>query len=197
MNYGNYDDDEEDEDRKDRRGRDRSRRDPFGDLFGFGDMFGFSNIDEEFERMRKIAEKMMSQQRNRTSKDPFVYGFSIRQGPDGKPKIDEFGNAKDYFYGDEDSEEKSEWTPLTDVQDTGDKVMVTVDIPGVEKEDIDLNVRDNILIVSVEGKRRYKKRIQLPAKVDPQGADATYNNGVLEVELEKITEEMGQSIEID
>jgi len=196
MNYGNYDDDEEDEDRRDRRGR--RRRDPFGDLFGFSDMFGFSDIDGEFEKMRKIAEKMMSQRRKRTSKDPFVYGFSIRQGPDGKPKIDEFGNAKDYIYGgDEESEEKSEWTPLTDVQDTGEKVMVTVDIPGVEKEDIDLNVKDDILIVSVEGKRRYKKKIKLPSRVDPKKADAAYNNGVLEVELDKITEEMGQSIEID
>ncbi len=195
MNYGNYDDDEEDEDRKDR--RDRDRRDPFADFFDFSNMFGFSDVDEEFERMKKLAEKMMSQRRSRTSKDPFVYGFSIRQGPDGKPKIDEFGNAKDYFYGDEEGEEKSEWTPLTDVQDTGDTVMVTVDIPGVEKQDIDLNLKDDILIVSVEGKRRYKKKIQLPSKVDLQGANASYHNGVLEVELEKITEEMGQSIEID
>lgn len=191
MSYENYDDDDEDKDKKGRR-----REDPFGDLFGFSDMFGFSNMDEEFERMRKMAEKMMSQRRKKASKDPLVYGFSIRQGPDGKPKIDEFGNAKDYFYGDEESEEKSEWTPLTDIQDTGDKVLVTVDIPGVEKQDIDLNVKDDILIVSVEGKRRYKKRIELPSKVDSQAAEATYNNGVLEVELEKITEEMGESIEI-
>ncbi|MFW5946304.1 MAG: archaeal heat shock protein Hsp20 [Candidatus Natronoplasma sp.] len=191
MSYENRDDDEEDEDKRGRR-----RRDPFGDLFGFSDMFGMSNIDEEFERMRKLAERMMSQQRRKASKDPFVYGFSIRQGPDGKPKIDEFGNAKDYFYGDEESEDKSEWTPLTDVQDTGDKVLVTVDIPGVQKEEIDLNVKEDILIVSVEGKRRYKKRIELPSRVDSQTAEATYNNGVLEVELEKITEEMGESIEI-
>ncbi|MFP4185925.1 MAG: archaeal heat shock protein Hsp20 [Thermoplasmata archaeon] len=191
MSYENRDDDEEDEDKRGRR-----RRDPFGDFFGFSDMFGMSNIDEEFERMRKLAERMMSQQRRKASKDPFVYGFSIRQGPDGKPKIDEFGNAKDYFYGDEESEDKSEWTPLTDVQDTGDKVLVTVDIPGVQKEEIDLNVKEDILIVSVEGKRRYKKRIELPSRVDSQTAEAIYNNGVLEVELEKITEEMGESIEI-
>ncbi len=194
MSYENYEDDEEDE--KDEK-KTRRRRDPFGDIFGFSDMFGFSDIDKEFERMRKIAEKMMAQRRGTAgSKDPFVYGFSIRQGPDGKPKIDEFGNARDYFYGDEESEDISEWTPLTDVQDTGEKILVTVDIPGVEKEDIDLNVKDDILIVSVEGKRRYKKTIELPSKVDSQTAEATYNNGVLEVELKKITEEMGESIEI-
>jgi len=191
MNYRNNDEEDEEEDRGERR-----RRDPFGDLFGFSDMFGFSDIDKEFERMRKMAEKMMSQGRGSTAKDPFVYGFSIRQGPDGKPKIDEFGNAKDYFYSDEESDKRSEWTPLTDVQDTGEKVLVTIDIPGVEKDDIDLNVMDDILVVSVEGKRRYKKRIKLPSKVDPQAAEANYNNGVLEVELDKVTEEMGESIEI-
>ncbi len=191
----NYKDDEDDEKDEDRRGR--GRRDPFGDLFGFSDMFGFSDLDKEFERMRKMAERMMSQGRKKTSKDPFVYGFSIRQGPDGEPKIDEFGNAKDYFRQKDETEEKSEWTPLTDVQDTGEKVLVTVDIPGVQKEDINLNVKDDILIASVEGKRRYKKRIELPSRVDPKRAEASYNNGVLEVELEKITEEMGESIDIE
>lgn len=193
MSGKNHDDDEENDRRRD---RDR-KRDPFDEMFGFSSLFDFSDIDKEFERMRKLAEEMMSKQRKRSSKDPFVYGFSIRQGPDGKPKIDEFGNAKDYFYKDSESEETSEWTPLTDVQDTGEKIMVTVDIPGVEKDDINLNVKDDVLIVSVEGKRRYKKNIKLPSRVDPKEANATYNNGVLEVELEKITEDMGESIEIE
>ncbi len=185
-------DDEEDDRRKDRR-----RKDPFEDIFGFSSLFDVSDIDREFEKMRKLAEEMMSRRRSQSSKDPFVYGFSIRQGPDGKPKIDEFGNAKDYFYRDSEDKESSEWTPLTDVQDSGEKVMVTIDIPGVEKEDIDLNVKDDVLIVSVEGKRRYKKKIKLPAKVDPNEANAIYNNGVLEVELDKLTEDVGQSIEIE
>ncbi len=188
MNYGK-DEDEEDEDDR------RRRRDPFGDIFS--DMFEFTDMNKEFERMQKLAEEMLDRNRKRTGKDPFVYGFSIRQGPDGKPKIDEFGNAKDYFHREEEDVEKSEWTPLTDVQDTGETIKVTVDIPGVEKEDIDLNVKDDVLIVSVEGKRRYKKRIRLPAKVDPKDAEATYNNGVLEVELDKITGDMGESIEIE
>ncbi len=187
MNHGKDEDEEEDKRRR--------RRDPFGDIFS--DMFEFTDMNKEFERMQRLAEEMLDRKRNMTSKDPFVYGFSIRQGPDGKPKIDEFGNAKDYFHHEKEDEEKSEWTPLTDVQDTGEKIKVTVDIPGVEKEDIDLNVKDDILTVSVEGKRRYNKRIRLPAKVDPKEAEASYNNGVLEVELCKITGEMGESIEIE
>ncbi|MBS3817311.1 MAG: Hsp20/alpha crystallin family protein [Candidatus Thermoplasmatota archaeon] len=186
-------DEDEDRDDEDRRGR----RDPFGNLFGFSDMFGFKDIDKEFKEMRKMAEEMFEQGREKRGKDPFVYGFSIRQGPKGEPKIEEFGNAKDYFHKSDESDEKSEWTPLTDVQETGEEVLVTVDVPGVEKRNIDLNVKDDILIVSVDGKRRYRKKVNLPAKVDSGEAEASYNNGVLEVKLKKITEEMGESIEIE
>ncbi|MFP3871424.1 MAG: archaeal heat shock protein Hsp20 [Candidatus Natronoplasma sp.] len=185
----NYRDEDEDEDKR------RRRRDPFRDMFGFSDMFGFQDMDKEFERMRKLAEDMLERGRS-TGKDPLVYGFSIRQGPSGQPKIEEFGNARDYFKGDKE-QEKSEWTPLTDVQETEDKVKVTVDIPGVEKESIDLNVKDDRLIVSVDGNRRYRKKVDLPAKVDTSDAQATYNNGILEVELQIVTEEMGESIEIE
>ncbi|GEM_PF-472099 len=192
LRYGdimNYRDDE-DEDEKDR----RRKRDPFRDMFGFNSMFGFDEIDGEFEKMRKIAEEMLQQRRK--GKDPFVYGFSIRQGPSGKPKIEEFGNARNYFSGSEKEEEKYEWTPLTDVQETEDKVKVTIDIPGVEKENIDLNVKDDLLIVSVDGNRRYKKNVELPTRVESSEAQASYNNGVLEVELKKTSEDLGESIEI-
>lgn len=183
----NRKDDEEDE----RKGR---RPDPFKDLFGFSDMFGFSNMDEEFKKMQKLAEKMMKQGRQRMNRDPFVYGFTVRTGPEGKPQIEEFGNAKDYFH---EGEDKSEWTPLTDVQETDDSVLVTVDVPGVEKEDIDLQVRKDSLKVSVNGKRKYGKTIELPSKVNPEDAEAKYNNGVLEVELKKVKEEMGTTVEIE
>ncbi|MFP4050218.1 MAG: archaeal heat shock protein Hsp20 [Thermoplasmata archaeon] len=181
--------DDEDDERKRRR-----RPDPFKDLFGFSDMFGFSNMDDEFKKMQKLAEKMMKQGRQRMNRDPFVYGFTVRTGPEGKPQIEEFGNAKDYFH---EGEEKSEWTPLTDVQETDDSVLVTVDVPGVEKEDINLQVRKDSLKVSVDGKRKYGKTIGLPSQVNPEDAEAKYNNGVLEVELKKESEEVGKTIEIE
>lgn len=180
--------DDEDDERK------RRRPDPFEELFGFSDMFGFSNMDEEFKKMQKLAEKMMTQGRQRMNKDPFVYGFTVRTGPEGKPQIEEFGNAKDYFH---EGEDKSEWTPLTDVQETGESVLVTVDIPGVDKEDINLQVKKDSLKVSVDGKRKYGKSIRLPSEVDPEESDARYNNGVLEVELKKEKEEVGKTLEIE
>jgi len=184
MNRKNDEDDE----------RKKRRPDPFEDIFGISDMFGFSNMDEEFKKMQKIAEEMMKRGQQRMSKDPFVYGFTVRSGPEGRPQIEEFGNAKDYFH---EGEDKSEWTPLTDVQETEDAVLITMDIPGVEKDDIDLKVREDEITVSVDGKRKYGKTIRLPVKVNSEETSAKYNNGVLEVELKKGKEEKGTTVEIE
>ena len=180
--YMNYEDDDEDK---------KKRRDPFRDIFGIPD------IDKEFERMQRLMDEMMTRGFSRQDKDPFVYGFSVRTGPNGKPKIQEFGNAKDYFLHKQDESEKSEWTPLTDVQEVDDKVMVTIDIPGVEKEDIDIEVKDSKMVLNVDGKRRYKTTIDLPCMVDVNDSEASYNNGVLEVKLKKKQESHGKSIEIN
>ncbi len=178
MNY------EDDEDKK-------KRKDPFRDIFGIPD------IDKEFERMQQLMDEMISKGFSRKDNDPFVYGFSVRTGPNGKPKIQEFGNAKDYFLQKKDESERSEWRPLTDVQEVDDKVMVTIDIPGVEKEDIDIEVKDSKMVLNVDGKRRYRTTIDLPCMVDVDDSEANYNNGVLEVKLKKKQGSQGKSLKIN
>lgn len=48
-------------------------------------------------------------------------------------------------------------SPLTDVAEEGDKVIVTTDLPGVNRENVELNLRDNVLVISA-GKRKRPKR---------------------------------------
>jgi HSP20 family protein len=63
-------------------------------------------------------------------------------------------------------------------------VSITVEIPGVEKNDIDLSVVGQTLKIKVDSaERRYFKEVQLPAHVDPGSTKATYNNGVLDITL--------------
>lgn len=184
MNY-KKDEDEEDDIWND--------RDPFRKLFGFPD------IDKEFQRMQKLADELLKQGMS-DRKDPFVYGFSVRRGPEGEPRIKEFGNAKDYFTrrsGGREEDRKSEWTPLTDIQETEDHIKITVDIPGVEKDNINIEVIDSKLILDVEGERNYRDKIELPSPVKSSESEATYNNGVLEIKLAKKREEKGESIKIE
>lgn len=152
--------------------------------------------DDEFERifdeMQKIFEssnfKEMIEEMLRGSSGPnrrFIRGFSLNIGPDGKPRIQEFGNRQIKTPKGEPtiSEERE---PLTDIIEGDEDVAITVEIPGVEKEDIDLNVNENTLEITVDTpKRKYHKHIDLPCDVKPKTTTATYKNGVLDVAIKR------------
>jgi len=118
---------------------------------------------------------------------PYVYGFSMSVGPDGKPVIREFGNLRKSRFGPEIREERE---PLVDVMVEDDDVVVVAELPGVEREDIELHTAPDELAISVDTpKRRFHKRLKLPIRVNPNSARSSYKNGVLEVRLKKILEE--------
>ncbi|MFB6281979.1 MAG: Hsp20/alpha crystallin family protein [Haloferacaceae archaeon] len=73
-----------------------------------------------------------------------------------------------------------------DVHDEGDRLRLVADLPGVEKEAIDLKCDGETLTVSASGpQREYDERIRLPVRVDERSAEATFNNGILQVTFEK------------
>lgn len=157
---------------------------------------------EEFER--QIEEDM---RRFMTQPEPgkgkpryYYYGFEITIGPDGRPVVREFGNVRRRSDV-ERIEVVDEIDPLTDIVEEEDKIKVIVDMPGVEKEDIKLYISEDgrTLTIDAKGKeRRYHKEVRLPAAVDPNKAKATYKNGVLSIELEKVEKKKrGFEIRID
>ncbi|MCK5548698.1 MAG: Hsp20/alpha crystallin family protein [Thermoplasmata archaeon] len=161
------------------------------------DWFGF-DMDEEFERILRRMERMMGdaiKNRELPTERPFVYGFSMRSGPNGKPQVREFGNTK-YFDVDQKEHERE---PLTDIIDKDENIAVTVELPGVEKDDIELGVHEDSLTISVNtDKRRYYKELQLPSAVAPDSAKATYKNGVLDIVLKKSAgKKKGKKVRID
>jgi HSP20 family protein len=188
-----------------------SRRRPF-----FRSNLG--NMDEVFREMEEMMEREFRQLskkaprelvRERTLPDgtkvkewgPFVYGCSVTIGPDGKPKVREFGNVKpETRIGSPHIDVKEKREPLIDVMTTNGDVKVIVELPGVEKKDIKLHGTENSLTISVETpQRKYYKEVELPAKVDPKEAESSYKNGVLEVMLQKRKEEKpkGEPIKIE
>ena len=186
----------------------RRRRFPF-----FRSWF-FEDIDEmfrEFERMMEEEIKELTSKipreyiRERKLPDgttvrewgPFVYGYSITIGPDGKPQIREFGNVQPTRFGPRIKEERE---PLVDVYTTNGEVKVIAELPGVNKEDIQLHGTEDTLTISVDTpERKYYKEVKLPARVDPKGAKTSYKNGVLEVTLPKKEERKpkGEPIKIE
>lgn len=106
------------------------------------------------------------------------------------------------------------WEPYTDIRETEKEILLTADIPGVKKEDIEINVTDEGIEIRAEtdlekddekdgfirrerSYSRYYRGYSLPSAVDPEKADATYNNGVLEIRLPKKTvEKKGKTIDV-
>lgn len=73
-----------------------------------------------------------------------------------------------------------------DVQEDDGAVRVIADLPGVDRDDIELTCDGEILTISADSEHRtYDERIRLPARVDEHAASASHNNGVLEVTLER------------
>ena len=73
-----------------------------------------------------------------------------------------------------------------DVHEDGDTVRAIADLPGVPKDAIDLTCDGKHLTIDAAGDRReFTERVSLPSRVDEQSANATYNNGILEVVFER------------
>ena len=169
--------------------------DPFDDERKRKNPFDFID-DDEFERifneMQKMFEssdfKEMIEDMFKSGFDPnkrFVHGFSLNIGQDGKPKIQEFGNrpVKKQTGKPVISDERE---PLTDIIEGDEEVAITLEIPGVSKEDVDLNVTKNALEIKVNTpNRKYHKNVDLPCDVKPKTTKATYNNGVLDIVIKR------------
>lgn len=191
---------------------------PGGNPFGPGGPFAggdpFENMDEfmrkmgidpgDFQKLFRDMQKNLQDAFRNMGEDPskgFVSGFSVRMGPDGKPNVNTFDNKPSIRKGDGPIPAigADEREPLTDVIEDKDSIAITMEIPGVAKEDIDLNMTAESLEVSVDNEaRKYHKRVRLPAKVDPATTKATYTNGILDVTVQKVEKgEDGVRINID
>lgn len=196
---------------EDRRKWFKKRRWPF---FGRG----LWNIDEVFRELEEMMEKEFEEfsrraprnlVRERTMPDgsrektwgPFVYGYSVTVGPDGKPHVREFGNLKrGPGLGRPRIDIKERREPLVDVLATNGEVKVVVELPGVEKEDIKLRGTETVLTINVEApEHKYYKEVRLPTKVDPKKSKSSYKNGVLEVTLQRQekTKREGEPLKIE
>lgn len=171
---------------EDDRNKRRRRRNPF-DFFGFDDDFIKDLLDDDrvMEDLRRMTEEMMRMFSTAQPGKPFVHGFKIQYGPDGKPRIEDFGN-KPIKTPDGEQLISEEREPLTDIIEGDEDVAITVELPGVEREDIDLNATNESIEIKVDTpQRKYHKKLALPCDVIPKTTKATYKNGILDIVLKR------------
>lgn len=146
----------------------------------------FDEIDKLFDELTRESFESITRGQRRVI-GPYYYGFSVTIGPDGVPRVREWGNIKPGTVRPRISDTIE---PFVDVIEEEENVRIIVDMPGVEKDDIQLEATEAEVIVSAErGDRKYFKTIRLPARVKPESAKAQYKNGVLTIMLEKVEKE--------
>ena len=162
--------------------------------FGLGGLInGISDLVEKAGELAKKGEKLQKAGKFRVKGIPpgakggeklkGMYGFTISTLAGGQQKVDTFGNIKKTPEGPVVEEVRE---PMVDVFDEAETVKVIAEMPGVEQSKIHIEIEGDILSISAEGEeRKYSKEVLLPAEVEEETADSSYENGILEVELRK------------
>ena len=120
----------------------------------------------------------------------------------------EMDSLWDRFFPETPFEERyggSEWLPSVDLKETKDKLVVKAELPGLEAKDVELILTDNILTIRGEKNEeheekgehrffverysgRFERQIKLPALVKTDKIDATFDKGILTINLPKTEE---------
>ncbi len=107
----------------------------------------------------------------------------------------------------------ADWRPLVDTYEENGAIVIKAEIPGVKKEDVSIDIKDNVL--TLKGERSHEAEIKeenyyrrersygkfhraftLPDAVDPNRIDASYKDGVLKITIPKAEEPTAKKIEI-
>ena len=144
------------------------------------------NIEKEFEKMRRQMDSLL----NNFFNDSFDKNISLLEGPTKNGR-----------------NELSLKTPATDLYETDREVVAKIEVPGVDKKDIKLEVKNGILSLRAEQnfekedkdekkgyhriERSYSgfvRSFSLPNNIDEEKVKASYKNGILEVHISKKNE---------
>ncbi|MBM4465418.1 MAG: Hsp20/alpha crystallin family protein [Chloroflexi bacterium] len=154
----------------------------FGGLFkGLGDFIDLlgdmiETGEEEVTRTGEFRVKGLG------DKGRGVYGFSVRTGVGGVPRVERFGNIRATEEGPVVAEVRE---PLVDVFDEEQEIVIAAELPGVAEEEVHIEIQDDILSLETTGERKYAKEILLPEPVDAATLQKAYKNGILELRLKK------------
>jgi len=157
---------------------------------GLGGLGGIlKGVGDLVEKLSDLAEK--GEQLSRTGEVDFggggkdlkgVYGFSVKVGLGGEGvKVEPFGNIhKDETTGEAVVQEIRE--PIVDVFEEKDHILIVAEMPGVDTEDIRIDLTDDVLTLSAErNDKKYRKEILLPGGLKRDRMTVSCKNGIVEI----------------
>ena len=105
------------------------------------------------------------------------------------------------------------WAPAMDLSETEDALVLRADLPGLDPDDVSIEIKDNVLTVSGERKAEHEDKregyhriersygsfsrsLTLPKGIEPEAVEAGFDKGVLEVRIPKPAERKPHRVEI-
>jgi HSP20 family protein len=207
------------------------------DWFGDDTFAGFDQMRRQMERMfEEQLEDMQAKAPKELIREyqtpeggkvreigPIVYGYSATIGPDGKPRVREFGNVRPGIKlgistgtGLRGAEElkgaagrgvgaatqiTAEREPLSDVITTDKEVKVVVELPGANKENIKVNAYEGSVEVKADAQdRKYRRVVDIPsssADIDLQSVKSIFKNGLLEIVFKRKEKPKGKEVKVE
>lgn len=157
------------------------------DILGLGGLF--KGIENLVDLAVKLEEKGGISKEGEINFDHIkkgmkgVYGFTINTAGGGTPKVETFGNIKKTPEGPKVDEERE---PITDIFNEKKEIVVIAEMPGMEENDIKIDLKEDMLEISAVNKnRKYRKELLLPIKVSKSNLTHKFTNGILEIRIKK------------
>jgi HSP20 family protein len=170
-------------------------------------------LDRALERFRFFPEDVKITPENREvahmalTKEPFRELMALQD------RMNRLFTGNFVRDGSEEDLESASWTPPVDIYETKDDIVVNVEVPGMSKDLISVEVKDDVLVI--QGERPFEKDVDkeqyhriersygkfkrsfllgVPVQVD--GIQAGYRDGILEITLPKVEAVKPRKIEI-
>ena len=109
--------------------------------------------------------------------------------------------------------EMANWNPVVDIYDQDDRIVMLAELPGVDRKNISVELKDNVLTLKGERSHdntvkedryyrqerlfgKFQRAFNLPAGLDPDKVKADYKDGVLKIEIPKPEKEQPKQITV-
>jgi len=143
--------------------------------------------------------------------------MSLVRWSGGWPQWNVFDDALERFVRDVDgfrgTGAKDGWIPSVNIAEKEDSFLIMVEVPGLSKDDVNIEVKENTLTISGEKKNiseekdtkyhriecqygKFERSFYLPTNVDTENIKASFKNGQLEISVAKKAEAQARKVQI-
>lgn len=121
-----------------------------------------------------------------------------------------FGQSRDI----EDNRRECDWAPAVDIYEAENNMVLKAELPGIRKEDVSVEVKDNLLTLKgerfpdpqIDDDQYYRREISIGTfersftfreRIQPEQIKATFKNGVLKISIPTLNAEVPKQITVD